>query len=152
MSSDFFIRKIKRFQAMTGGERHLLLEAALLLTLLRLGLRLLPFQTVRGLLARFGADAKAPAASDTETTRRVLWAVTAASCRLGLTCLPQALAAHTLLARRGLASELRIGVTRTSGSPLEAHAWIEDESGILIGNLPNLAHFKPFTNLNGRCV
>ncbi len=147
-------RKIKRLQAMAGDERRLLGEAALLLVLLRLGLRLLPFQTVRGLLARFEGNARSADASlsDSETTGRVVWAVDAASRTLSLTCLPRALAAHTLLARRGLASELRIGVTRTPGSPLQAHAWVEDASGILIGNLPNLAHFKPFAHLNGRRV
>lgn len=154
MSAKSITRKITRIRATTSGEWRLLLEAALILTLVRLGLRLLSFQKVRGFLAHCRADAR-PAAAATSTpavevTRRVLWAVNAASRPVGTTCLPRALATHTLLARRGLASELRIGVTRSPGSPLEAHAWVENENGILIGNLPNLAQYKPFADLSGK--
>lgn len=138
--------RFTKVRAMTGGERRLLLEAVMLLALVRLGLRLLPFRAVRGLLARFGAGA-GTAAAGADVTRRVLWAVNAASRPAGVTCLPRALAAHTLLARRGLASDLRIGVTRRPGSPLEAHAWVEAGGGVLIGDLPDLARFKPLADL-----
>lgn len=125
-----------------------------MLTLIRLGLRLLPFQVVRSLLARSGADARYPvsaaSAGGRAVTGRVVWAINSVSRLLGTTCLPRALATHTLLARRGLSSELRIGVTRSPGSLLEAHAWVEDENTVLIGNLPNLAHYRPFAHLNGR--
>lgn len=39
-------------------------------------------------------------------------------------CLPQALALHALLRRRGLRTVLRIGV-RPGSQPLHAHAWVE---------------------------
>jgi hypothetical protein len=52
------------------------------------------------------------------------WAVNATAQRLDATCLPRALALQWLLARRGLPSELCIGL-RTKGAPLPAHAWVE---------------------------
>lgn len=42
----------------------------------------------------------------------------------GLQCLPRSLALKRMLARRGVATELRIGV-RTEGGSLLAHAWVE---------------------------
>ncbi len=50
-------------------------------------------------------------------------------------CLPQALALHDLLKRRGIASELRIAVLPGS-TPLEAHAWVEMDAVPLGGNPP----------------
>ena len=142
-------RKIKRFTGLTGGEKQALLEAAAYLIGVRLSLRLLGFKTVRNILARSGADAKQSGApADPDQTRRTLWAVNAANKVARTTCLPQALTVHTLLARRGLASELKIGVSRSSGSPLEAHAWVESGGKVLIGALPDLARFQAFANLN----
>ena len=132
---------------MTSGDWRLLLKATLMLALVRLGLRLLPFQVVRDLLGRSGADVRpgtGPAsAAVAGAARRVLWAVNAATPLTGATCLPRALVTHALLTRQGLASELRIGVARRPGRLLEAHAWVEEGDCILIGDLPNLAHFKP---------
>jgi hypothetical protein len=46
-------------------------------------------------------------------------------------CLPRACAAHVMLARRGAASRLRIGVLKARGG-VRAHAWVE-AGGIEIG-------------------
>lgn len=54
-------------------------------------------------------------------------------CPLPVTCLAQALAAKSLMARNGYDGTLRIGVLK-SGSKLRAHAWLECENGVLIGN------------------
>ncbi|MBS0314501.1 MAG: lasso peptide biosynthesis B2 protein [Proteobacteria bacterium] len=48
------------------------------------------------------------------------------------TCLRQALLLHHLLARRGIDSELRIGV-RTASDGFAAHAWVERHGAVLIG-------------------
>jgi hypothetical protein len=45
----------------------------------------------------------------------------------------QAIALHILLARRGLASELRLGVASSPNDGVTAHAWLEYERGVLIG-------------------
>lgn len=46
-------------------------------------------------------------------------------------CLPQALAAENMLLRRGVACQLRIGVTRAQG--FSAHAWVEAGGKIVHG-------------------
>jgi hypothetical protein len=54
-----------------------------------------------------------------------------------MNCLRRSLALHRLLARRGVASRLVIGVRRTEGG-LEAHAWIES-AGRVLGDRPDVA-------------
>jgi len=56
--------------------------------------------------------------------RRSLWRTS---------CLRQALCLWFLLARRGLASQVRIGVERPAGSEFAAHAWVERHGQVLIG-------------------
>jgi len=49
----------------------------------------------------------------------------------GASCLTQALAAQILFARRGIASDLQIGVENAQG--FKAHAWLEIEGEPLLG-------------------
>jgi Transglutaminase-like superfamily len=49
------------------------------------------------------------------------------------TCLRQALLLRFFLARRGMRSELRIGVKSDSDAGFGAHAWVERNGDILIG-------------------
>jgi len=66
------MKRLNKFLRLTRSERRLLLSAALLLGAIRLGLWLLPFQTLRRLLVRLtAADCKAARVS----VGRVVWAV-----------------------------------------------------------------------------
>ena len=59
------------------------------------------------------------------------------------TCLSRSLLLGWLLRRRGIATELRIGVRLTNGM-LDAHAWLECE-GLPINDRPAVAReFTPF--------
>lgn len=66
---------------------------------------------------------------------RVAWAVEVVSRRLPMTdnCLVRAVATLSILRRRGLPGELRLGVARETGREFEAHAWVECEGEILVG-------------------
>jgi hypothetical protein len=81
-----------------------------------------------------GAIARAATARHDEADR-ILWAVEAAGRQFPSigTCLTQALIAQVLLARNGIASDLRIGVMRTSGGRFVAHAWVEKEGHVILG-------------------
>jgi hypothetical protein len=57
-------------------------------------------------------------------------------------CLVQALAARWLLARRGIASDLHIGVLKNDDA-LEAHAWLERDGRVLVGGAASPAVFHP---------
>ncbi len=112
-------------------ERVWLLQAAALLWAIRLGLWLLPFQSLRGLVARYARPGARVGGLPAE---RVPWAVMSASWAVPFaTCLTQALAAQLLLGRRGCAAQLSIGVARGEAGRIEAHAWLEHEGTIVIG-------------------
>jgi hypothetical protein len=59
----------------------------------------------------------------------------------GATCLTQAIAARTLLARRGHSSTLHLGVAKEDGE-LKAHAWLEAGGRVVIGEFEDL-HYTP---------
>ena len=75
-----------------------------------------------------------PSVTDQGEVRRVTWAVRHAA-RLvpAATCLTQAIAARRLLARRGIRSDLRIGVARESDGKMRAHAWLECDGVTILG-------------------
>lgn len=124
------------------GDRLLVGEAVLLLAALQLGLRLLPLRIVCKLIATASASEALCVDQDLQVVFRVARAVHAAhACIPSATCLPQALAAHMLLERNGVRSQLRIGVAKGSGGQLHAHAWVEHWGQIVTGYLPDLDLF-----------
>jgi hypothetical protein len=63
-------------------------------------------------------------------------------------CLTQALSVQFILACRGYASELNIGVKRGSDNAVEAHAWLVNGEWIAIGGTPDeIAEYVPLTKL-----
>jgi hypothetical protein len=111
-----------------------------------LGLRLLPFGRVQGLLAsRAEAVTRPLSAETTATVRRLRWLVEAAGQRHlhPMRCLQQALVLQWLLGRRGIQTELKIGV-RKEEEQLCAHAWLE--LGHCSGERPGIAEgFAPLS-------
>lgn len=71
------------------------------------------------------------------TAREVEWLIDAASRRLPFeaTCLMQASAAKSILARRGIASTIYFGVapSRDDGRAVNAHAWLRCGARIITG-------------------
>ena len=49
------------------------------------------------------------------------------------TCLAQAIAARELLARRGVSTDLRLGVARGDDGCVTAHAWLEHGGHVVLG-------------------
>lgn len=113
-------------------------EALLLLLFVRIGLRTASYSRVRAWLERV-AFVKARTQSPVSD---VTWAVGAAGRRItGSTCLAEALAAYTMLRRRGYEPLLRIGVRQSDRSLLEAHAWVECHGQIVMGEVPQIAGY-----------
>jgi Transglutaminase-like superfamily len=138
------MKRLHSFIRLPATQRSLLIRAALLLWATRLGLWLLPFQTLRRLLARLAPGPTRVPGTDGLSRERVVWAVETAARHMPLanTCLTQALAAQVLLARRGYPALLRIGVVKGDKDNLQAHAWVESEGEVVIGGyeLERYAH------------
>ena len=109
----------------------------------RLGLALLGYATLRRLLSSFQNPRQrtVPHPGDID---RVVWAVRTGGQKIlgDKPCLTEAMATQLLLNRRRLSTYLQIGVARGEQGKLEAHAWIEHEGRILIGNSPDVERFS----------
>lgn len=132
----------------TEGKRQLILQGFFWLLLVRLLLRVAPVRRLQGWLLRGGVTARAQAIP-LRTLRDVGWAVDRAA-RLvpGAVCLCQALVVQTLLQRRGVSSELRIGVARDASGAFIAHAWVEAEGVTVIGGATDTS-FVPLWTMEG---
>lgn len=143
------MQRLLKFLHLKQRDRLLLIKTALLLGTIRLGLWLLPFQTLRELLARI-----TPTTSELEKTQqasvsRVVWAVNVVSRFMPgeVKCLARALATQALLRKYGYQAQLCIGVAKSEEGKLEAHAWIENQGRVVVGGLKDLARFTPLSNL-----
>jgi hypothetical protein len=128
--------RVGRLLRLSGSERATLIRAVALLFVARLGLWLLPFNTVRRFLRR-----QARPSAPTVTTTQIGWAISVGKRFVPrANCLPQALAAEALLARNGHPVELRIGVVKTERGSLRAHAWVESAGDLVVGDLTQGLH------------
>lgn len=103
--------------------RMYLREAAFTLFLARVAVRVIPAAQV---FAWANRPPRRIRRFTTDEVGWVLWAIDAAAAksRSEALCLPRALAAHSMLRRRGIASRVCLGVAREQGN-LSAHAWVE---------------------------
>jgi hypothetical protein len=144
------VKLLHKYLYLPAPDRWLLAIAALLLSVIRLGLWLLPFQTLLRLLAAMIRRAAVLPQPDSTTIDRVAWAVEGVSRYVPMaTCLTQALATQVLLGRLGHTTSLRIGVARNAAGQFEAHAWVECEGRIVIGGLEDLSRYTPLPPLEG---
>ena len=123
-------RKLGHVLEMTNRQRLLVLEAALWLGLSRLALLILPFGRIAPWLQR-APDSGARAGATVLAVRQAV-AVAARNVPWNAVCLPQAMAAKAMLARRGQGSALHLGAGKAGGE-LTAHAWLEAGGEIVVG-------------------
>jgi len=133
----------RRFLRVPRRKRWLLIEAAVLLALVRAGLWALPFKVLNRLTRRIGQPVR-PSDDGSVPVEAIVWAVRRASMLVpGATCLTQALVGRVLLARAGHGSELRIGVEKSPAAGFAAHAWLEHDGEVVLGELEDLSRFVP---------
>jgi hypothetical protein len=125
-----------RVWRLPAAERWQLALALAMLPLTALGLWAMGLRRWLALFTRLGPRDGGPASRDEATMvgegRAAAWLVEAAA-RHGpyrATCLPRSLTLWWLLRRRGIASDLHIGVRKNAGR-FEAHAWVELRGRVL---------------------
>jgi hypothetical protein len=128
-----------------------LVGAALLLAVIRLGLGLLSYQTLRHLLAELTKAIVGSKETGHSSVEWVAWAVRVASRHLlrARTCLTQVLVAQVLLTRRGYPALLCLGVVRGKEGSLEAHAWLASWNRVVGGGLRLERYSRPLVALEG---
>jgi Transglutaminase-like superfamily len=142
------VNKIGGLRELSWPERGTLLSAAFALPITALGLRILGFTRLRGLLARELSSEKKPSPepkSLTDQARTMARMVRLASDH-GIfrgNCLERSLTLWWLLGRHGIETDLRIGVRRALGQ-FEAHAWVELD-GIALNDSNDVGQrYSPF--------
>lgn len=146
------MKQILKFLNLTEQDRQLLLKSFILLGLIRLGLWLLPFGTLRQCLNnRLQLFSQSPKITFTELDK-VSWAIDVSSRYWfgEVKCLAKALTTQILMSSYGYCPQLQIGVAKSKQGNLEAHAWVENEGKVVVGHLPNLSHFIPLTSWDGK--
>ena len=123
-----------KIRQLTWAEFSTLIKAALVVFIIRLALKAMPYGKVLGKIEKSLRPLGAVNKSDGYEKQSV-WAVRAVARHfLGdKPCLTQALALKWLLARVGRETDLKIGVNKNTGKELESHAWLELDGAIIIG-------------------
>jgi len=136
--------KLTRLVMVDWRQRGLLAEAVAGLIAARITLVARPFSTAARRLGTFVprddprvSGQAAGAAGPAVIAGEISWAVTRAASHVPFkaVCLPQAMAAHAMLKRRGIASVIHFGVRRTEEKPIDAHAWVE-AAGVEVTGYP----------------
>ena len=139
----FTARHLTQFRALSHSDRRMLLKAAFCMPAFWLGLRVMG-------LSRFRARLQASHVATDQTLpfleiQNIGHLVNTAA-RHGpfhATCLTRSLLLVWLLNRRGVSSDLRIGVRLTQGA-LEAHAWVECDGMPVNDSVEVIRRFEPF--------
>lgn len=139
------MKQLQKFLNLTSSDRHLLLYTFVLLSLVRLGLWLFPFQTLWEFLARFSQISSNDSKINPVELEKMVWAVNVSSRYMPgqVKCLAKALTTQLLISQQGYSSQLHIGVVKGETGQIEAHAWVESQSQVVIGNLQDLSRFTP---------
>lgn len=142
----------RRWRALDGADRRLLVEAGIFVTLAEVSLKLLPFRrTARLFGLRENRSSAAPGNTPPggrvpDAAARSAWAVERAATRTPLPgrCLAQALAGSAMLGRRRIPTTVHLGVAkdpRGTGA-MGAHAWLRCGGAVLTG-ASGYEHFTP---------
>lgn len=137
--------KLSEFAALPPREKRLYSSAAFWLLSVKAGLYLVAFDRLSRWIARFAGVAVKPATpEEAQSVVRAIERIGRALPRWQINCLPQALVGYLLLRRRGFDVRLRIGVCKDGRNRLAAHAWLEYQDRVLLGDLRDLHQFIPF--------
>ena len=127
------LRRVQVIRTLSWRERVLLVEAVVALGLARLLILTIPF---RWIVPRLEARPRhrAQMAHRAASIRQIEQVLGVVSRRTPWrsNCLAQGLAGKAMLARRGIASELSLGVAREDNR-LAAHAWLQCDGRVITG-------------------
>jgi hypothetical protein len=134
-------RRLAKFLRLSFSDQRLLMRAAVAVVSAKLAIRTVHLPAARAAVMRVErlGWTVIPARAD-----RIVWAVeTAGRAIPGMkNCLVQAVAAEAMLLRAGHPCELRIGAAKNGPRELIAHAWLESEGRVLIGDF-ELGRYAP---------
>ncbi|NKB87613.1 MAG: lasso peptide biosynthesis B2 protein [Acidobacteria bacterium] len=129
-------RRALRFLRRPAREKTLLFESLTLLAWSRLQVRTVPFRWIGKRLGQMHVECfEAVDGAAMGRAREIAWAVNAAATHTWWTsnCLPRAMTAQRMLARRGLPSTVYLGAAKEDPETMIAHAWLRCGDAMLTG-------------------
>ncbi len=138
------MKKVQKFLHLPPSERRLLIETFLMLNSIRIGFLFLKFPMLQKLLGKVGQSRPRQLVKPAVSIDRLIWAVDV-STQLspgGAKCLARALTVQALMQRQGYEPQLQIGVIKSPGAEFQAHAWLEYQGKIVIGELPDMEKYS----------
>jgi hypothetical protein len=132
---------LRKFASLSREERLLLCTSAVLLCACRALLAVVGLDRARRVVARLVGVS--PPFTRVDDPEYVAWAVACANAYLpgSGTCLSQAVVGAALLAAHGYPATVRLGVAKP-GAAVEAHAWVEREGTVVVGELSDLDRYR----------
>ncbi len=134
-------RLIKKFKVLSLTTQSYLWRAAVLVLVIKIGLKVLPYAVFKKWYDKL-TKAKLQKTYSDQDLKKATWAIQVVSARWPwrATCLPQALV-FRYLHRYDSSLQLQIGVNKNTSGQVQAHAWVEKDGQVLIGDSPE--NFKP---------
>ncbi len=124
-------RKWRAWRNYPLADRALIVEAALWLAMARLAVVLVPFRYIASWLERRADAPPSRPGLPARVGRAVL--VAAGHVPWNAVCLPQALAAKMMLARRGQGAVFHLGARLDEQGNIAAHAWLVCDGEVVTG-------------------
>lgn len=148
-------RRWRSWRRLDGAARVRLVQAACALPMIAMGLRVAGYNRTLWALARStpllrGGTAQQDGPALQALIAESAWAVAAAAhhAPFSTTCLQRSMTLWWLLRRRGIGSDLRIGVTKAGGE-FGAHAWLERDGEVINDDMDVGERFVAFDSLPG---
>lgn len=119
--------RLKRFFARRFSDNLFLFRSWLMLWVVSISLRLMHYRKCRKIFSH-------ELARTHWSPESIGWAVTTGARYVpGAKCLAQAIVAEALLLQSGFPAHIQVGVTKPGESRLRAHAWVQCEGVVVVG-------------------
>ena len=121
-------RKAETWRSFSTSDRALVKRAMFLLPIVAASLKTVGLRRTQSWLTRNPLGSMAPPTEQTRANVRRAAQMVAVACRLHPlrnSCLPRTIVLWSLLRRRGIDSDVRIGVRGDTQGEIQAHAWLE---------------------------
>jgi hypothetical protein len=136
---------VYKFIQLENLDKVILIKTILLAWIIRIILWIFPFSVLQKLVDKVS---KKPQKLKHVSLKKLVWAVNIASkYSPKSTCLTRSITGYILLSRYGYSTKIKIGVSKSDKSNLDAHAWLENNDNVVIGK--SKKKYTTILNLGG---
>jgi len=142
-------RKAETWHSLSKSDRALVVRAMFLLPIVAASLKTVGLRRTQSWLTRNSLGRIVPPTEQTRANVRRATQMVAVACRLHplrSSCLPRTIVLWSLLRRRGIEADVRIGVRCDTEGAVKAHAWLEWNGEVLNDVADVVGQYLPFNS------